>query len=694
MSEDNIKQPDPDERGQKSQKHSENPAFTEEAYHHFFENMLHGFAYCKVLFNEAGKADDFIYLIVNKNYEAMTGLENVAGKKASEAMPGVKESGSAYFEMIGRVVLTGKAERFETYAEVLGKWFSISLYRPEEGYFAGFIDNITERKEAEAKINQLNRLYAFISQVNQTIIHIKDEQLLLRQVCKIALEFGKFKMAWIGRVDSIRKRMLLLEQAGMGPEDLDLFGNAAYKEGGPIEQVLLTGISYISNDIENDPALEAWKHHARDRGIRSLAILPLKKGGEITATFHLYSSIHHFFDSEETTLLEEAAGDVSFAMDIFEKEKERIAIEKKIKEAEKNHKAIFDNASEGFVLLDSNCMIKAFNEKAKEYIFLNADKEVRSGQSIYEFMDESRIAPLKEIMLKVLKGETIQYEHYYGVKNGRISWFSFTMAPVRENEKVTDVCITGRDITEKKLAEQERELDRNNLKKSEAHLKSANRDLETFIYRASHDLRGPLSSIMGLTNVSRLEITDEKALSYIDMISLSTKKLDDTLIGLVQSMALKDVAKFEDEIDFKGMIDETFNKFQFYEGFSRMNFMVDISLSAPFVSSRLILQPVIQNLIENSIKYQDVNAENSYTNISISDTANEVRIVFRDNGIGMEPSIHEKVFDVYYKGTQSSKGSGLGLYIVKTALEKINGSIELKSARGKGSTFTIRLPKQ
>jgi PAS domain S-box-containing protein len=793
---------------QKGKKDSERFAFREEAYHHFFENMLHGFAYCKVLFNEEGEAEDYIYLIVNKNYELLTGLENVTGKRASEVMPGVQVSGPEYFETIGRVVRTGKAERFETYGEVLRKWFSISLYSPEAGYFVGFIDNITERKEAEVKIIQLNRLYAFISQLNQTIVHVKDEQLLLSTACNIALEFGKFKMAWIGEANTLHKKLRLIEQSGMNKGDLEIFSNITFKEGGPQEHVIRTGTSYICNDIENDPALSDWKEYAGQREICSIAILPLKKGGVVTATFNLYSATRHFFDSEEVALLEEAAKDVSFAMDIFEREKERIAIEKRIEESEKNHQAIFDNTSEGFVLLDSNCIIKAFNEKAKAYIFSNAEKEAEPGQSIYDYIEESRQYALKIIMSQVFSGETIQYEHFYKI-NGKTSWFNFIMTPVRGKEQITGVCITGQDITEKKIIEQEREFDRNNLKslinntrdlmwsvgrdfklitfnsafqqlvshnsgtpveagshvlspslgfggkqlkkfwdfyvrafkgstfteiehsddswtetsfypiyggskiigtacysrditenkkneaslkKSEAHLKSANRDLETFIYRASHDLRGPLSSIIGLTNVSRLEIHDEKALSYIDMISLSTKKLDDTLIGLVQSMALKDIVKFEDEIDFKKMIDETLDKFQFYEGFSRIKFNIDINLHAPFVSSRLILQPVIQNLIENSIKYQNINEKKPYTNITISDTKGKVKIVFEDNGIGMDPSIHDKVFDVYYKGTQTSKGSGLGLYIVKTALEKINGTIRLESEKGKGSIFTVVLP--
>ncbi len=118
-------------------------------YRSLFENMLSGFAYCKMLF-EDGRPEDFTYLEVKSAFEKLTGLKNVAGKKVSEVIPGIRESNPVLFEICGRVALTGKPESFELYLEPLAAWFIISVYSTEQGYFVVVFENITEHKRAES----------------------------------------------------------------------------------------------------------------------------------------------------------------------------------------------------------------------------------------------------------------------------------------------------------------------------------------------------------------------------------------------------------------------------------------------------------------------------------------------------------------------------------------------------------------
>ncbi len=131
---------------------------SEELYRSLFENMLNGFAYCRMLFDQE-KPRDFIYLAVNNAFESLTGLTNVIGKKVSEVIPGVQESDSGLFEIYGRVALSGKPERFEWHLTSMNMWFSISVYSPAKEHFVALFDVITERKEAEAKLHDtLERL--------------------------------------------------------------------------------------------------------------------------------------------------------------------------------------------------------------------------------------------------------------------------------------------------------------------------------------------------------------------------------------------------------------------------------------------------------------------------------------------------------------------------------------------------------
>lgn len=126
-----------------------------------FENMLNGYAYCQMIFEE-GKPVDLIYLFVNKAFSALTGLENVVGKKVSEVIPGHTTSNPELFEIYGSVATTGKPERFETYVEELKIWLDISVYCPKKGFFVAVFENITERKNAEKKLIITNlKLEAF-----------------------------------------------------------------------------------------------------------------------------------------------------------------------------------------------------------------------------------------------------------------------------------------------------------------------------------------------------------------------------------------------------------------------------------------------------------------------------------------------------------------------------------------------------
>lgn len=126
---------------------------SEERYHSLFNNMLNGFAYCKMIFKD-DKPVDFIYLDVNKAFESLTGLKNVTGKYVSEVIPGIRESDPELFEIYSQVALTGQAEVFEIFLESLHEWFSVSVYSPRREYFVAIFNVITSQKESEEMLKK------------------------------------------------------------------------------------------------------------------------------------------------------------------------------------------------------------------------------------------------------------------------------------------------------------------------------------------------------------------------------------------------------------------------------------------------------------------------------------------------------------------------------------------------------------
>jgi PAS domain S-box-containing protein len=124
---------------------------SEQSYQALFENMLNGFAYCKMLYDEQHQPVDFVYLAVNKAFEQLTGLKNVVGKPVSEVIPGIRELSPEVFAAYDRVATSGQPERFEFDFKSFHQWLSIAVYSPAQGYFVAVFDNITERKRAEAE---------------------------------------------------------------------------------------------------------------------------------------------------------------------------------------------------------------------------------------------------------------------------------------------------------------------------------------------------------------------------------------------------------------------------------------------------------------------------------------------------------------------------------------------------------------
>ncbi len=152
---------------------------SEKRYRSLFENMLDGFAYCKMLYDDQGLPIDFVYLDVNSAFERLTGLKDVIGKRATDVIPGIIEEHPDLFDTYSRVALTGKPEKFEIEFKPLGIWLSISVYSTERGYFVAVFDNITERKRAE-KILQttLERFYTVLSSMYGSILLVNDEGMI------------------------------------------------------------------------------------------------------------------------------------------------------------------------------------------------------------------------------------------------------------------------------------------------------------------------------------------------------------------------------------------------------------------------------------------------------------------------------------------------------------------------------------
>lgn len=219
-----------------------------------------------------------------------------------------------------------------------------------------------------------------------------------------------------------------------------------------------------------------------------------------------------------------------------------------------------------------------------------------------------------------------------------------------------------------------------------------NDELDSFFYRVSHDLKGPISSLMGLYNVARMEVKDEGSLQYLEMFNSQTQRINNIVLGLIDLTNLRNEAQ-KSRIDFCQLVDECVNSCFYLEKFSSVKVIKEIDNSIVFYSEWAIINTILQNLIENAIKYSRPRAA-SYVLIKISKDESNLIIVVEDNGEGIPESLQDNIFNMFVRGTSRHTGSGLGLYILNRAVERLKGSIHLDSKFNQGSTFTIKVPLQ
>lgn len=230
--------------------------------------------------------------------------------------------------------------------------------------------------------------------------------------------------------------------------------------------------------------------------------------------------------------------------------------------------------------------------------------------------------------------------------------------------------------------------------KANAELERINKELSTFIYKAAHDLRGPVCSIMGLLNVAGMQKDTAVLPDFLTKISESTTKLDSILLSLMEVMSIKNVAPILREIDFDLLVKNILARLKMTPGFSTITFHTEIKDTGGFFSDENILNAVLFNIIENAVKFSNKSSFKPYVIIKVTSVAMGIEIQVKDNGVGMSREVREKIFEMYFKGNQFSKNPGLGLYVAHNGVKKLGGTISVESAPGSGSTFTILFPAQ
>ena len=328
--------------------------------------------------------------------------------------------------------------------------------------------------------------------------------------------------------------------------------------------------------------------------------------------------------------------------------------------------------------------INYFNKRWYAYTGLTEAQSLEMGWQQALHPDDLQVAVERRTAGRRL-GEPYEVENRYRRTDGTYRWHLARVVPIRD--EAGDIALwvgTATDIHDQKTAQ-------HRLEHTLRELHEKNFELDQFVYKTSHDLRSPLSTILGLVDILKGESDEAARRQYVDLIANRVHKLDRFIRSMLDYSRNTRTATSREAIDLAALVQECYADLEYMKHFGRLRLTLRVG-EGRFCSDLFRLKIIFSNLISNAIKYQDFNKAQSWLDIAVEITPAHAVIHCADNGVGIDPAYQAKIFDMFFRAAEQSDGSGLGLYIVKQAVAVLYGSIGMQSQVGGGTQFTITLP--
>lgn len=370
--------------------------------------------------------------------------------------------------------------------------------------------------------------------------------------------------------------------------------------------------------------------------------------------------------------------------DITKRKEAEIAL----KESEYKFRFLIENSADAIIIVNKKGEITFASTSLYKVTGHNPEDVI--GLTSFDITHPEDKAALQQLFLELLEvpGSVRSIVHRRMKKDGTYIWCNGTATNLLSEPAVKGVVINFRDITER--IEYEEALMRSNIE-----LKKTNMELDKFVYSVSHDLRAPLSSMEGVINFLEIETSDPQALKDIGFLKESVYKLDNFILDILDYSRNARLDIKREEINFKGFLDDIINNLKFMSsGNANIDVAFQIIGTSVFYSDKTRVGIILNNIISNAIRYSDPQKLNPFVEVIINLTDANAFIIIKDNGIGISKEHQEKIFDIFYRVSAKSEGSGLGLYIVKETIEKLNGTINIESEQEVGTIFKISIPNQ
>jgi PAS domain S-box-containing protein len=560
-------------------------------------------------------------------------------------------------------------------------------------------------KATKEKLERVNRLYSILSKVNHAIVRIRDPKLLYKEACRIAVEDGFFRAAWIGIVNIESNKLDIIAQCGFDKnEECKLLKNfTAHKlnEFGLITKAVNKCEQIICHDVKEELNDSPLYIDLLNCNIESCAVFPLKSNDNIIGVMMFYSNEDSFIENEEIKLLNSLCDDISFVVNSIEKEAIRKQMEEELRQSEERYRKIFE-ISPAAILVHTQFIIEYANLAAAK--LLGAENpDVLVGNSILNYIDKDYHHLVIERKRKIKHyGVAMPFEEEKYLKlDGTVIDVEATGALFPYKEKNAMVSVV-RDITERKKLEQLRVASEEN----ERLLNEAKQYdiLKTeFFANLSHELRTPINVILSAiqllnlyTNEGSEDFNNKNINKYIFTMQQNCYRLL-RLVSNIIDITKIDAGFFDLELTNCNIVniveDITLSVSEYIEQ-KGITLIFDTEVEERIMACDSDkIDRIMLNLLSNAVKFTNPGGK---IMVNIYDREDKVVISVKDNGIGISKVNQKLIFERFHQVdkslTRSHEGSGIGLSIVKSLVELHEGNITVKSEYKKGTEFIIELP--
>jgi len=557
----------------------------------------------------------------------------------------------------------------------------------------GALLDITERKQTEDNLARLNRTLQTLYKCNQALVHAADERELLQSVCRILVETGGLRMAWVGyRELNADKTVRPVAQAGYEQgylENVNVTWADTERGQGPTGTTIRTGKPCWTKSYQTDANLAPWRAEALKRGYGSSISLPLMSDGDPFGALTLYAEEPNAFNERTVERFTELANNLAYGVIALRTREERRRAQAELQKQRVHLDELFELAPAAIALMDVDNRVIRVNEEFTRVFGYTLEEAV--GRNIFDLIVPDELRNVAQSYKELVTfGQRVDAESVRRRKDGTRLHVSFVVAPVSVAGGQIAIYSMYQDMTERKQAEED-------LRKAQADLAHVTRvtTLGEMTASIAHEVNQPLAAVVTngqacLRWLARQSPDLEEARDAIGRIIKEGNRASE-VIGRIRALVKKSPPR-RDQLDINDIILEVIALTRSEVQQNRVVLQAQLSDNLPLVlGDRVQLQQVVLNLVMNGIEAMSAVTDRPQELLisSRQDESDQVLVAVQDSGIGLQPGSLDHVFNAFY--TTKPQGMGMGLAISRSIVENHGGRLWAVPNDGPGATFQFTL---